>query len=77
MRVAVLGLLNLTSRSNLLVNSYNCFAVAGRSLLNSIFNLGLKDQDAEALSDLGHDLEVVIEQVSILLYCQLNASTGP
>ena len=67
MRVAVLGLLSLTSRSNLLVNFYNCMAGAGRSLLNSIINLGLKDQYAEALSELGYNLEVLVEQVSILL----------
>eukprot|EP00850_Spirogloea_muscicola_P017799 SM000156S02155 [mRNA] locus=s156:289152:295738:+ [translate_table: standard] len=34
----------------------------GRSLLNSIFNLGVKDQYVEALSQLGYDLEVLVEQ---------------
>ena len=36
----------------------------GRSLLNSVFNLGIKDQYAQALSELGYNLEVVVEQVS-------------
>eukprot|EP00250_Pteridium_aquilinum_P013829 c21597_g1_i1 orf=564-3617(-) len=34
----------------------------GRSLLNSLFNLGIKDQYAEALKQLGFDLEVLAEQ---------------
>lgn len=34
----------------------------GRSLLNSISNLGIKDQYAEALRQLGFDLEVLAEQ---------------
>ena len=35
----------------------------GRSLLNSLSNLGIKDQYAEALQQLGFDLEVLAEQV--------------
>ena len=35
----------------------------GRSLLNSVFNLGIKGEYAQALSELGYDLEVVVEQV--------------
>lgn len=35
----------------------------GRSLLNSIFNLGIKGEYAQALSELGYDLEVIVEQV--------------
>ncbi|CAI5489372.1 unnamed protein product [Closterium sp. Naga37s-1] len=34
----------------------------GRSLLNSIFNLGMKDQYVEALGQLGYKLEVLAEQ---------------
>ncbi|KAL2620148.1 hypothetical protein R1flu_000353 [Riccia fluitans] len=34
----------------------------GRSLLNSVFNLGIKDQYAEALRQLGYNLEVLVEQ---------------
>jgi starch phosphorylase len=34
----------------------------GRSLLNSIFNLGIKEQYAQALNELGYNLEVVVEQ---------------
>lgn len=34
----------------------------GRSLLNSVFNLGIKGEYAQALSELGYDLEVVVEQ---------------
>lgn len=34
----------------------------GRSLLNSIFNLGIKGEYAQALSELGYDLEVIVEQ---------------
>ena len=34
----------------------------GRSLLNSIFNLGVKDEYTEALNELGYELEVVAEQ---------------
>eukprot|EP00271_Cylindrocystis_brebissonii_P014161 TRINITY_DN35420_c0_g1_i1.p1 TRINITY_DN35420_c0_g1~~TRINITY_DN35420_c0_g1_i1.p1 ORF type:complete len:1046 (+),score=242.32 TRINITY_DN35420_c0_g1_i1:158-3295(+) len=34
----------------------------GRSLLNSIFNLGIRDQYTEALQQLGYELEVVAEQ---------------
>eukprot|EP00879_Flechtneria_rotunda_P002992 GHRR01003210.1.p1 GENE.GHRR01003210.1~~GHRR01003210.1.p1 ORF type:complete len:957 (+),score=328.75 GHRR01003210.1:132-3002(+) len=34
----------------------------GRSLLNTLYNLGIKDQYAEALSELGYDLETIAEQ---------------
>lgn len=34
----------------------------GRSLLNSIFNLGVRDQYIEALQQLGYELEVLAEQ---------------
>ncbi len=37
--------------------------MTGRSLLNSVFNLGIKGEYAQALSELGYDLEVVVEQV--------------
>jgi len=33
----------------------------GRSLLNTLYNLGIKDQYAEALSELGYDLETIAE----------------
>jgi hypothetical protein len=35
-------------------------------LLNSIYNLGIKDQYSEALQQLGFDLEVLAEQVWLL-----------
>jgi starch phosphorylase len=31
-------------------------------LLNNIFNLGIKEQYAQALNELGYNLEVVVEQ---------------
>ena len=34
----------------------------GRSLLNTVYNLGLKDQFAESLSSLGYDLEQLVEE---------------
>ncbi|KAG6546468.1 hypothetical protein Mapa_012017 [Marchantia paleacea] len=34
----------------------------GRSLLNSVYNLGIKDQYSEALRQLGYNLEVLVEQ---------------
>ncbi|WIA33199.1 hypothetical protein OEZ86_006345 [Tetradesmus obliquus] len=34
----------------------------GRSLLNTLYNLGIKDQYMEALSELGYDLETIAEQ---------------
>lgn len=40
-------------------------AMTGRSLLNSVFNLGIKGEYAQALSELGYDLEVVVEQVCV------------
>lgn len=39
------------------------FLHAGRSLLNSIFNLGLKDNYGAALEELGFQLEMLAEQV--------------
>lgn len=36
----------------------------GRSLSNSVVNLGIKDQYTEALMQLGFDFEVLAEQVS-------------
>jgi len=36
---------------------------AGRSLLNSIFNLGLKENYGKALEELGFQLEMLAEQV--------------
>ena len=37
----------------------------GRSLLNALFNLNVKEAYTEALSELGYDLEAVITQVII------------
>lgn len=37
--------------------------VSGRSLSNSVINLGIQDQYAEALSQLGFEFEVLAEQV--------------
>uniref|UniRef100_A0A7S1SM83 Alpha-1,4 glucan phosphorylase n=1 Tax=Tetraselmis chuii TaxID=63592 RepID=A0A7S1SM83_9CHLO len=34
----------------------------GRSLLNTVYNLGLKDQFAESLNQLGYDLEQLVEE---------------
>lgn len=34
----------------------------GRSLLNSLFNLDVKDNYTEALAELGYDLETIVEQ---------------
>lgn len=39
------------------------FQISGRSLSNSVINLGIKDQCAEALSQLGFEYEVLAEQV--------------
>lgn len=39
----------------------------GRSLSNSIINLGIRDQCADALSQLGFEIEVLAEQVSAYL----------
>lgn len=33
----------------------------GRSLLNAMYNLGLKAKYAEAISELGYDLETLVE----------------
>ena len=41
----------------------NFLRLLGRSLLNSVYNLGIKDQYSEALQQLGFDLEVLAEQV--------------
>lgn len=38
--------------------------MSGRSLSNSVINLGIRDQYAEALSQLGFEFEVLAEQVS-------------
>lgn len=38
--------------------------MSGRSLSNSVINLGIRDQYADALSQLGFEYEVVAEQVS-------------
>ena len=43
----------------------------GRSLLNSLSNLGIKDQYAEALQQLGFDLEVLAEQVFLFGILQI------
>ena len=45
----------------------------GRSLSNSVINLGIRDEYAEALSQLGFEYEVLAEQVlkiyhSLILY---------
>lgn len=40
------------------------FEMSGRSLSNSVINLGIRDQYADALSQLGFEYEVVAEQVS-------------
>lgn len=40
--------------------------ISGRSLSNSVINLGIRDQYADALSQLGFDFEVVAEQVTNL-----------
>ena len=39
------------------------FSISGRSFSNSVINLGIQDQYAEALSQLGFEFEVVAEQV--------------
>ncbi|KAK9055914.1 hypothetical protein SSX86_027001 [Deinandra increscens subsp. villosa] len=41
----------------------------GRSLSNSVVNLGIRDQCAEALSELGFEYEVLAEQVVNLIVC--------
>lgn len=40
---------------------------SGRSLSNSVINLGIRDQYADALTQLGFDFEVLAEQVSSLI----------
>lgn len=40
-----------------------CFWISGRSLSNSVINLGIQDQYTEALSQLGFEFEVLAEQV--------------
>jgi len=42
------------------------FWISGRSLSNSVINLGIQDQYAEALSQLGFEFEVVAEQVLLM-----------
>lgn len=37
---------------------------SGRSLSNSVINLGVRDEYADALSQLGFEFEVLAEQVS-------------
>jgi glycogen phosphorylase len=39
----------------------------GRSLLNALFNLDVKDAYTEAIRELGYDLEALIEQVRMHL----------
>lgn len=45
----------------------NCmqFIFSGRSLSNIVINLGIRDQFADALSQLGFDFEVLAEQVNL------------
>ena len=38
--------------------------ISGRSLSNSVINLGVRDQYADALNQLGFEFEVLAEQVS-------------
>lgn len=45
--------------------------LSGRSLSNSVINLGIRDQYADALSQLGFEFEVLAEQVSIHLFLLL------
>lgn len=40
------------------------FGISGRSLSNSVINLGIRDQCADALSQLGFEYEVLAEQVA-------------
>jgi len=42
------------------------FWISGRSLSNSVINLGIQDQYAEALSQLGFEFEVLAEQVLLM-----------
>lgn len=43
-----------------------CSLDTGRSLSNSVINLGIQDQYAEALSQLGFEFEVLAEQVLLM-----------
>lgn len=43
--------------------TYMLLEISGRSLSNSVINLGIRDQYADALSQLGFEYEVVAEQV--------------
>jgi len=50
------------------------FWISGRSLSNSVINLGIQDQYAEALNQLGFEFEVLAEQVLFtftLIFCIL------
>lgn len=56
------------------------FWISGRSLSNSVINLGIQDQYTEALSQLGFEFEVLAEQVIFtfnlnLLYFQFTVVT--
>lgn len=42
--------------------------LSGRSLSNSVINLGIRDQYADALSQLGFEFEVLAEQVSMHIF---------
>ena len=39
--------------------------ILGRSLSNSVINLGIRDQYADALKELGFEFEVLAEQVGL------------
>ncbi|PPD66231.1 hypothetical protein GOBAR_DD36897 [Gossypium barbadense] len=45
-----------------MLNNYLQFIFSGRSLSNIVINLGIRDQFADALSQLGFDFEVLAEQ---------------
>jgi hypothetical protein len=58
----------------ILLPKHFCFGISGRSLSNSVINLGIQDQYAEALNQLGFEFEVLAEQVLFmfnLIFCIL------
>lgn len=46
-----------------LIKFLSLLDLSGRSLTNSVINLGIQDQYADALTQLGFDFEVLAEQV--------------
>lgn len=51
----------------LMMNGAFLSGFIGRSLSNSVINLGIQDQYADALTQLGFEFEVLAEQVNTLL----------